>query len=122
MARRGQAYNLKRAPERVVEQCKQNVNRRLNSKFESYNVYKEVDINNNDIQLDYAIDEPLDDGVPDDKKENSRPIITDEEIPAKIDQIKKPNVLHQLNPHEKIDQNNNIVNNLLSENSLLKER
>ena len=117
MARRGLAYNLKRAPERVVEQCKANVNRRLNSKYE---VYKEVDITANDIQLDYAIDDPLDDC----KREDGSHFITEEEIRAKIDQIKskKPNGLHQASHREKLDCNNNIVNNLLNENSLLKER
>lgn len=127
MARRGLAYNLKRAPERVIEQCKLNVNRRLESR---YGVWKEVDINNQDIQpiMDYAVDEPLDnppndplaDAVPDEKVNDSL-IISDEELRAKIDEIK--NGLHQPSHREKIDQNNNIVNNLLNENSqLLKER
>lgn len=120
MARRGQAYNLKRAPERVIEQCKLNVKRRLDSK---YQVYKEEDINNNEILLDYAIDDPLNEPLVDssDTKANGSLTISDEEIRAKIAQIKskKSNAPHQ---QEKVDLNNNIVNNLLNENSLLKER
>ena len=120
MAKRGLAYNLKRAPDRVIEQCKLNVQKRLNSKFE---VYKEVDITSNDILLDYPAEE--EDCAASVRKENGSLIITDEEIRAKIDQIKnkKQNGLHQAGHHEKnYDCNNNIVNNLLSENSLLKER
>lgn len=127
MARRGLAYDLKKASKTIVENSRMNVEKRL------YKVNRE-DANNNDYTLineterqPNGLDGKHSNGL-NGKHSNGalnkvNGSINDEELKEKIEKIKnkKPNGLHRVNT-DKNDLNNNIFNKILNESNEIKGR
>lgn len=109
MARRGQAYNLKRASKKLVDHSKLNVEKRKYPRVNS-----EQDVNG-----DYVLLNAKDKSANESNNELNCLKNADKE---RIKNVKSEKGLYQVN--EKSDHNNNLLllNNILNETSLPKER